>query len=62
MIVLSSMERCRPRHPHPEASQGGIREIAMTRPTIALTAPPRLSVAPGRKETTTILLKLDALP
>src|SRR5207244_5966385 len=35
-------ERRRPRHPRPEASQGGVREIAMTRPTSVLTAGVRL--------------------
>src|SRR5207249_5292538 len=29
------LERRRSRHPHPERSQGGVREAAMTRPTIA---------------------------
>src|SRR5207237_2234644 len=33
-----TLERRRPRHSHPEASQGGVREIAMTRPTSVLTA------------------------
>ena len=24
-----ALEKCRPRHSHPEASQGGVREVAM---------------------------------